>query len=267
MYRIGDLSRLTQVPVKTLRYYDEIGLLRPAGVERSNGYRYYTAAQFERLNRILVFKDLGFSLSEIRALIEENVPPEQIRGLLRLKHADLERRVGRERGRLARAAARLDLLASGASVAASDVAVRRTGSRLVASIRDTVTTHDECERLFEELDRRTGGRGERRQRGAVWHACEDGAIDCEAFEFLPSPVDGGGRVRVYEMPAASVASLVYRGDADFMSAFRAVRSWIEAGAAEIIGPKREIYLDDGRGDGEPVTEIQFPIAAGREAIR
>lgn len=265
MYRIGDLSRLSQVPVKTLRYYDEIGLLRPAGVERSNGYRYYTAVQFERLNRILVFKDLGFSLREIRTLIVENVPPEQIRAMLRLKHAELERRVGRERARLARAAARLDLLACGASVAASDVAVRRAGPRLVASVRDTITTHDECQRLFEELDRHAGGRRERRQRGAVWHACEEGAIDCEAFEFLPSRVDDNGRVRVYEMPADCVASLVYRGDADFMSAFRAIRSWIVASGVEIVGPKREIYLDDGHG-GESVTEIQFPIAAGRGAV-
>ena len=75
MDRIGDLSRLTQVPVKTLRYYDEIGLLRPAGVECSSGYRFYTAAQIERLNRILVFRDLGFTLREIRSLIADNVPP------------------------------------------------------------------------------------------------------------------------------------------------------------------------------------------------
>jgi DNA-binding transcriptional MerR regulator len=266
MYRIGDLSRLTQVPVKTLRYYDEIGLLRPAGVERSSGYRYYTAAQFERLNRILVFRDLGFTLREIRSLIADNVPPEQIRGMLRLRHEELARRVGRESARLARAAARLELLQQGAVAAASDVAVRSAGARLVASVRDTIATHDECERLFEELERGTGGRCRRRQRGAVWHACEAGRIDCEAFAFLPSPIEGSGRIRVYEMPAQPVASLVYRGDGDFLSAYRTIRSWITASGVEVTGPKREIYLDDGRRDGESVTEIQFPIRVGRDSI-
>jgi DNA-binding transcriptional MerR regulator len=68
MHKIGDFASLSQIPVKTRRYYDEIGLLRPAHVEGATGYRYYGAEQLEQLNRILVLKDLGFSLREIRAL-------------------------------------------------------------------------------------------------------------------------------------------------------------------------------------------------------
>jgi len=62
MYRIGAFSMLTQIPIKTLRYYEEVGVLIPARVERATGYRYYEATQVERLNRILVYRDLGFSL-------------------------------------------------------------------------------------------------------------------------------------------------------------------------------------------------------------
>ena len=47
MYSIGEFSRLSQIPVKTLRYYDDLRLLRPACVNRSTGYRYYEAAQLE----------------------------------------------------------------------------------------------------------------------------------------------------------------------------------------------------------------------------
>lgn len=65
MLKIGDFSRLTQVPVKTIRYYDEIGLLPPEMVDRFTGYRYYTARQMGRLNRILFLKALGLSLEEI----------------------------------------------------------------------------------------------------------------------------------------------------------------------------------------------------------
>lgn len=257
MYRIGDFSRLTQIPVKTLRYYDQIGLLRPARVDRFTSYRYYTAAEVERLNRILVFRDLGFSLGEIGTLVAERVPPEQIRGMLRLKRDELERTVDRERARLARAAARLALIEQSGHTAAQEVAVREAGPRLVASVRDTLRSYDECERLFDEIAHAVGPQ---RQRGALWHTCVgDRAIDCEAFVFLPSRVPGSGRVRVHELPGHLVASLVYRGEQDYAPAYRAMRAWLAASGTSVVGPKRELFLAAADED-EAVTEIQFPIA-------
>jgi DNA-binding transcriptional MerR regulator len=262
MYKIGDFSKLSQIPVKTLRYYDEIGVLCPARIERSGGYRYYRAEHFEQLNRILAFKDVGFSLREIRDLFAERVPSGQIREILRRKRNEMKRHVYWERARLARAEARLDLLELGSAMALHDIAVRTTGSWLVASVRDTIRTHEESEQLFEELDRHTGGHRERCQRGAVWHDCKDGAIDCEAFEFLIRPIESKGRLRVHEMPVQHVVSLIYRGDRDYMDAYHMIRWWMAASGIEIAGPKREIYLDGGSGDSESVTEIQFPIASG-----
>ena len=62
MFKIGEFSKFSQVPVKTLRYYDQIGLFEPAKVDRFTGYRYYSASQLPRLHRILAMKDLGLSL-------------------------------------------------------------------------------------------------------------------------------------------------------------------------------------------------------------
>ena len=62
MFKIGEFSRFSQVTVKTLRYYDEIGLLKPARVDPFTGYRYYSASQFPRLHRILALKDLQENL-------------------------------------------------------------------------------------------------------------------------------------------------------------------------------------------------------------
>jgi DNA-binding transcriptional MerR regulator len=256
MYRIGEFSKLSQIPVKTLRYYDEADLLRPARVDGSSGYRYYDAAQLERLNRILAFKDLGFSLREIRTLLAENLPLHQLRDMLRAKRDELERSVEVERARLTRAAARLDAIEHSGHPAAHEVAVRRAAPRLIASVRDTLASHDESERLFAELEHQAPGH---RQRGAIWHACAEGVIDCEAFVFLPSRVDGRGRVRVYELPAQRFASLVYRGDTEYMRAFRAVHTWLAASGSAAAGPKREIYLREAGPGTESVTEIQFPI--------
>jgi DNA-binding transcriptional MerR regulator len=259
MYTIGDFSRLVQVPIRTLRYYDTIGLLRPERVEHSTGYRYYAAAQVEQLNRVLVFKDLGFSLREIVALLADNVPLEQIRPLLRLKRAELERRVLGETARLARITAQLDQFDRGVLPEMQEVAVRRVAPRLVASVREKIASHDECERLFEELDRHAGKKRKKGPRGAVWHACAARTIDCEVFEFLPSPLESSDRVHVYATPSHSVASLVYRGSKDFLPAYRAIRAWITATGAGVIGPKREIFLEDGAREDDSVTEIQFPI--------
>lgn len=258
MYRIGEFSRLTQIPVKTLRYYDEIGLLRPARVDPATGYRHYTPAEVERLNRILVFRDLGFTLGQIGALVAENVPTEQIRGMLQLKRDELERTVERERERLGRAAARLALLERSGHPAAQDVAVREMGPRLVASIRGTLRSYDECEALLDEIARDVGPH---RQRGAIWHTCAGGdrSIDCEAFVFLPHRASAGGRVRVHELPGHLVASLVYRGERDFEPAYQAMRAWLSVSRAFVVGPTREIFLGAG-DDGEPLIEIQFPVA-------
>ncbi|MCB0238262.1 MAG: MerR family transcriptional regulator, partial [Anaerolineae bacterium] len=69
MYKIGEFSRLSRITVKTLRHYDEAGLLRPAYVDRFSGYRYYSAGQLPDLYQILSLKDLGLSLEQIRTLL------------------------------------------------------------------------------------------------------------------------------------------------------------------------------------------------------
>ena len=102
MIRIGDFSRLRRVSVKTLRYYDEMGLLKPVEVDRFTGYRYYEFNQLPRLHRILALKDLGFSLEEIGRLLESDLSAEQMRGMLKLRQAEIRQRVEEETGRLER---------------------------------------------------------------------------------------------------------------------------------------------------------------------
>jgi DNA-binding transcriptional MerR regulator len=65
MFRIGEFSHLARVSKRLLQFYDEIGLLKPARVDLQAGYRYYSARQLPRLNRILALKELGFSLGTI----------------------------------------------------------------------------------------------------------------------------------------------------------------------------------------------------------
>lgn len=82
MFRIGEFSSLTQVSVKNLRWYDEIGLLKPALVDAETGYRYYLARQISRLAKILILKNLGFSLEQIGIMLDGDIQAGQIRDML-----------------------------------------------------------------------------------------------------------------------------------------------------------------------------------------
>ena len=93
MFRIGEFSKLSQVSVKTLRYYDQIGLLHPAEVDRFTSYRYYSTDQLHRLNRILALKDLGLSLEQIGLVLDHDLSPDELRGMLRMKQLELEQQV------------------------------------------------------------------------------------------------------------------------------------------------------------------------------
>ncbi|MDR2976437.1 MAG: MerR family transcriptional regulator [Streptococcaceae bacterium] len=70
MYRIGMFSKLGRVTVKTLRYYDEIGLLTASRVDEESGYRYYVTDQLFRLNKIVALRQMGFSIPEISAIVD-----------------------------------------------------------------------------------------------------------------------------------------------------------------------------------------------------
>src|SRR5438046_2580385 len=133
MFKIGDFSRLTKVSAKALRYYDELGLLRPACIDRFTGYRYYSAHQLPRLNRILALKDLGFSLDQIGTLLDEGLPAEQIRGMLKLKREEIRQLVAEEQARLARVEARLRQIEQEDAMPEHEVILKRLEPMTVAS--------------------------------------------------------------------------------------------------------------------------------------
>lgn len=85
MFKISEFSRLSKVSLKTLRYYDQIGMLKPRKVDYDTGYRYYSADQLLELNRIFLYKELGFTLPQIIQLLREDITLEHIQGMFKLK--------------------------------------------------------------------------------------------------------------------------------------------------------------------------------------
>src|SRR5262245_1219135 len=200
MFRIGDFSRLSQVSIKALRFYDEVGLLKPTYVDRDTGYRYYSATLLPRLNRILAFKELGFSLGEIIHLLEGGLPVDRVRESLQSRRAELARNIERERAQLIEIEAWLAQIDQAGRVPDYEVTIKRLAPRLVASMRDTLSSYADADALFDELNSHLKHRGAPHERGAIWHTCasQRRTIDCEAIVFLREQAVSAGRARVYE---------------------------------------------------------------------
>ena len=107
MIGIGAFAQLTGLTVRALRHYDELGLLTPERVDRTTGYRSYSAAQLARVHRLVALRDLGLSLPEVRKVLDAEVSTEELRGMLRLRQAEARTRITEETERLARVEARL----------------------------------------------------------------------------------------------------------------------------------------------------------------
>ncbi|WP_339224014.1 MerR family transcriptional regulator [Paenibacillus sp. FSL W7-1332] len=71
MFTIGEISKLFQIDIRTLRYYDDIDLFKPATVDHLTNYRYYSVDQFEQLNTILYLKALGIPLKDIKLFLDD----------------------------------------------------------------------------------------------------------------------------------------------------------------------------------------------------
>src|SRR5574344_1952057 len=72
MFKIGEFSKITQVSIRMLRYYDEQKLLEPCFIDESSGYRFYQAVQIDRLNKIVLLKNMGFSVKEIKEILDSS---------------------------------------------------------------------------------------------------------------------------------------------------------------------------------------------------
>lgn len=270
MFKIGDFSKISRVPVKTLRYYDQLGLLKPVEVDRFSGYRYYAADQLPRLNRILALKDLGLSLEQIRILLDRDLDASELRGMLLRRQAEIDQRVRQERERLARVEARLRLIETEGNMPDYEIIIKQVPPLRVASVRGVIPTYPEQGELWGALESELA-----RQRFqtnepcfTIYHDAEyrDRNIDSEVCEPVGNAaVESRGRLKVYELPAVTAASIVHHGTFETLTnAYNVILKWIEDNGYRICGPEREIYLHTGSGpvrqdDPNYVTEVQFPV--------
>jgi DNA-binding transcriptional MerR regulator/predicted transcriptional regulator YdeE len=275
MIKIGEFSKLVQVPVPTLRYYDQVGLLKPVEVDRFTGYRYYSASQLPRLHRILALKGLGFSLEQIATVLTEGLSPEQMRGMLRLRHAQISQQLADMQSQFTAVEMRLQQIEREEQLSTYDVILKRIEPLLVASVRAILPNHSAVGSLFGEVYEALGPHvsqalGPHPEEGGqtlvLWYDTEfkERDVDGAAAFMLRCRVPEGGRMHVHELPAATMAATVHHGSYHTIGeAHEAILKWIDANGYRIVGPDREMNLYHTMpirlDDPSYVTEIQYPV--------
>ena len=272
MFTVGEFSRLARVSKRLLRYYDEIGLLKPIHTDKFTGYRYYGAEQMPRLNRILALKDLGLSLDQIQRLLNDQISTEEMQGMLLLKKAEIEQQVQEEVQRIRNIEARLQFLQSAEAEGPLDVIVKQIPAQPVLSIRTVLASLEGGVGIFRQIMTALPEKSGEGLFFAILHSdgIEEGNMDVEigltvsADPRAPVLLEGGLPLRFHELPAVdTMATFVVTGPmANLLIGYSVIGTWAEANHYRLTGVPREVALQlpQKLDWSDAIAEIQYPVA-------
>jgi DNA-binding transcriptional MerR regulator len=271
MFSIGEFARHGRVSVRMLRHYDSIGLLRPASVDPASGYRFYQASQLAELNRIIALKDLGFTLQQVQAILAEQVSAAELRGMLRLRRAEIHAQIEAETTRLARVEARLLTIEDEARVPVDGVVIKHLAPVRVGELTGRAVGYEPeaitpvIQPLYCDLWQLMAGAGVSAAGPAIAYyedaPAGDGAIVVHAAVPVvaePARDHGFGVVDLAEVDRA--AAVIHHGSMDdVLSTGQTLARWIDASGYRSAGYAREITLEWSEDPDQWVTELQQPI--------
>ena len=253
MYKIGELSKLCNISVKTLRYYDAEGLLIPDEIDKFTGYRYYSASKLEDCYRIIALKELGFSLDEIRVQLTTN-DNEKITAALNTKLAELQVLIETAQTQLRKIESIKNNLTEGESKM-FNIIIRATDEMRIAYIRKNYLSKsdafDDIEKIKSDLPKAILGKRkiiinyETEYREADF----DLAACIEITGKLPPSYEYGEKTISL---GANVASLICKSD-ELGAAYKAMIKRLDAAIYKVCGAYYEIYHDDG------TVELKVPV--------
>jgi DNA-binding transcriptional MerR regulator len=271
-YSIGQFARLGAVSVRMLRHYDEIGLLRPAAVDASSGYRSYSAEQVATLVRIVQLRDVGFSLPEIASIVGDGAD------LSRLLVARREQLVAD----LARTSSQLEQVErmitnseeNNVDTTSAVIEIRSLPAQLVAqrsAVAESFEPHHigpVIQPLYPALTAamEQAGVACAGPSTATYADSDDGRVRVTATIGIAARPSARVDFEVAELPAVEHAAvIVHRGsmkDGSIETSYRALQEWIATNGLTPIGYTREqdIECEDPE---HWVVELQQPIEAPR----
>ena len=268
MLKIGHFSKLSRVSVRMLRYYDEIGLLKPAEIDRFTDYRYYSEAQLPTVCRITALRDMGFGLADICAILPIYDDRERLDDFLAARQAELEQ----QRDDVAQRLRLLDTARKRLRKEETmnyDVTIKTLPERYAATVRMTIPRYQDEGMVWHVLCRETDSMhllptdpcyccvvfldGEYKEKD----------VTVEAQKTVKGPYPDTEHVRFRTLPPVTYAGCTFKGGYEQINDVTAVlTAWIEANGYEYAGPMFDIYHVSPHETSDPsefVTEVCYPV--------
>jgi DNA-binding transcriptional MerR regulator len=274
MFRIGEFSLIAQVSGRLLRYYEEIGLLSPQHTDPQTGYRYYSAGQLPRLNRILVLKELGLGLDQIARLLGRDTSSEEIRGMLLLRKAQITQAMQDDLARLQLVEARLDQIDAFGETPIPDVVVKAIPPQRYLAQHDAFSDVAAVRRLVERLTALVPTKMPAASLGHIALVMHASKFDSDVFDVevgffftgkAPAAVQLSEEcvLTARDLPAVeTMATLVHAGSInDIHRSYGYLGTWVEQQQWQIVGQGRQVLLQLPQPDhDDAVVEIQIPVS-------
>lgn len=270
---IGRFARASRLSVKSLRNYDESGLLPAAFVDPQSGYRYYRLEQLARADAIRSLRMVGMPLLMIGETLDGPTPNETLMSHL----VELET----QRDELNRMAQQLKRRIETKEYVMSTEVTVKTNETINAIGHRTITTYNG---IFTDIPAgfakvmtalETNGVDPAGPPFTLYHQAPDGDTDGDIVMCVPiaANLDGVGDAGVdhgvdrLTVPKGAAASIIHRGSyGDMGRSHATVAAWIQERGHHITGPTREVYLNSPAevDEADLLTEILFPIDADGE---
>ncbi|MFB4161616.1 MerR family transcriptional regulator [Geomicrobium sp. JSM 1781026] len=262
MYSIGLFSKMNRVTVKALRYYDKVGILKPAHVDAATGYRYYKSTQIGDLHHIMALRQIGFTIAEI----EETLAHQSATELIEEKRGQLLGEMEALKAQLAQTEYYLS------KAQTPDIFIKSLPAVTVASMRLRIANYDALFQVVPEMGERMRAAGCRLDPllycFQMYHDPEHRVenIDVEICEAVTEKKpDANGLVFKQVPEVGTAACLLHRGPYSTIGETHvALYDWLEHNRYELAGPPREAVIDgiwNQEYERHWLTEVQFPLKA------
>jgi DNA-binding transcriptional MerR regulator len=243
MFRIGDFSKITQVSVRMLRYYESKGILIPIRIDEDSKYRWYSVTQMQAVNKIKALRDMGFLVEEIKQILMLN--ETEFSKIIQKQKQQLQQDIIKQQNMLSK----LELLEQRMlqqenSNLEYEVQIKQIPKIYIMSYRQKIKNYNEEGSLWKRLDSYVKAHKILvKGNVAIFHDGED--IDVEVCYEVSKPQEIEPPFYYRALPEEKeVASImVYGSFENIGSRYQDIAHWIDTNGYEISGNVREIPIN------------------------
>lgn len=268
MLRIGEFSKLSRVSIRMLRHYDEIGLLKPAEIDRFTGYRYYNPDQLPVIGRITALKDMGFQLADIVKILDVYDDRETLDDYFAMRQAELKEiaETAHYQMRLLDTARKRLRKEQNMSY---NVSIKTIPERYAATVHMTIPRYEDEGMVWQILNEETAPLNVIPAEPCLVAAeylddeYKEEDVELVAWKTVKGDYPDTEHVKFKTLPAVKVASCMVKGGYEQMpEVYGAVIAWVNENGYECAGPMFNIYHvspHETQNSDEFVTEVCYAV--------